>query len=222
MSTVGDATSTAATTGTFSSAISGNGSLGKEEFLTLLVAQLKNQDPLNPQDGTEFTAQLAQFSSLEQLIDMNSSLSVLSETNQTFDRMSALGMIGQTVMAGGNDFAYTGEAVRLGYDLPRDASSVELYVLNDEGVNVATMSLSGDALSEGEHIIGWDGTDDNGAAVASGSYSMSVHAYDGDEKLTVTGLVEGQVVGVDLEDGNSIIVTTAGDLDIADVRHVRD
>ena len=78
--------------------------IGKTEFLTLLVAQLHNQDPLNPQDPTEFTAQLAQYSSLEQQFATNAHLAKMSESSGDVQRLTALTLIGKEVVAESKDF----------------------------------------------------------------------------------------------------------------------
>ena len=73
--------------------------LGKDDFMKLLLAQLKNQDPLNPMDGTDFTAQLAQFSSLEQLSNLNTELKVQSVNQMTLGYAQSVNMIGKEVVA---------------------------------------------------------------------------------------------------------------------------
>ena len=81
------------------------GDLGKEDFLTLLVAQLQNQDPMNPEDATEFTAQLAQFSSLEQLFNINESMESLASAQIQSDRFATMDLIGKTVSYQDGDFS---------------------------------------------------------------------------------------------------------------------
>ncbi|MEE4253115.1 MAG: flagellar hook capping FlgD N-terminal domain-containing protein, partial [Desulfuromusa sp.] len=90
-------------------------SMGKDDFLLLLVAQLENQDPMNPADATEFTSQLAQFSSLEQLENANKSLEGLAAMSSEMERMSALGLIGQDIVAQTSEFHFSGDPLQLGY-----------------------------------------------------------------------------------------------------------
>ena len=87
----------------------GNDIMGKEDFLTLLVAQLQNQDPLNPDDPTEFTAQLAQFSSLEQLFNLNESMDKVATSVNDSQKLSALSMIGKEVAYADSEFTLKGE-----------------------------------------------------------------------------------------------------------------
>ena len=96
--------------------------MGKEDFLKLLVAQLQNQDPLSPDDPTEFTAQLAQFSSLEQLTSLNDSMDNLVNSNANSDRFATLNTIGKNVAYHSADFTFKGEPVELGYQLDGQAT----------------------------------------------------------------------------------------------------
>jgi len=86
------------TTPEYTNATSGADIMGKEDFLTLLVAQLQNQDPMNPDDPTEFTSQLAEFSSLEQLFNLNESIDGLADVQQKSDRLSSMELIGKEVV----------------------------------------------------------------------------------------------------------------------------
>ena len=108
---LGQATTASNASGSTSAADDQN-SMGKEDFLTLLVAQLQNQDPLNPDDPTEFTAQLAQFSSLEQLFTLNESMDNLVASNASSDRLSTLATIGKEVAYHGDTFEYAGLRLR--------------------------------------------------------------------------------------------------------------
>src|SRR5512145_3299493 len=111
-STVQSAT-TAATTA--SSTTSTKNILGKDEFLKMLIAQLKHQDPLNPMDGTAFTAQLAQFSSLEQLQNINTQLTSFTKQQQSLGNTQAVNLIGREVLAKGNAIQAEGKPVDLSY-----------------------------------------------------------------------------------------------------------
>ncbi len=191
-------------------------SMGKEDFLTLLVAQLQNQDPMNPSDATEFTAQLAQFSQLEQLTNVNSSLEGLATMSSEMQRMSALGLIGQDVVAQADEFDFNGESVELGYRLDSPAEDVKLYVLGSSGATLAT--LTAQDTSAGEHFFSWDGTTDTGMPLVAGHYSLVARAVDADEALlNCQTLVQGQVSAVDLSAEPAQLETTAGTFSISKV-----
>lgn len=193
--------------------------LGKEDFLLLLVAQLENQDPMNPSDPTEFTSQLAQFSQLEQLTNVNKSLEDLSAMSTDMERMSALGMIGQDVVAATSSFAFDGDALELGYRLDNPAEEVKLYVLNPSGSTVAT--LTAEETSAGDHFVSWDGNGDLGEPLDPGAYSLVVRALDEDDDvLSSAPLLKGTVEGVDLSSAQTQLETSAGIFTMSKVERV--
>ena len=198
---------------------SGANSLGKDDFLTLMVEQLKNQDPMNPSDATEFTAQLAQFSSLEQLFHVNDNLESMGDTSIEVQRLSALALIGTDVVTTSSEFEFSGSEVLFGYELDAPATEGSLYIRDAAGNTVATCSLT--ELSSGRHFLGWDGTDDNGNSLPEGSYTLGVSAYNGDDAVATTAMVRSRVVGVDLVEGADVLVTTTGEYSLAEVESVR-
>ena len=184
-------------------------SMGKNDFLLLLVAQLENQDPMNPEDATEFTSQLAQFSSLEQLENANKSLEGLGAMNNEMERMSALGLIGQNVIAKTDQFHFSGDSVQLGYRLEAPADDVKLYVLNQTGSTVATISAQ--EKEPGEYFIDWDGLGDTGMPLSQGDYSLVVRAVDDDDNLIQSdSLIKGRVDVVDMSGTTPRLETNAG------------
>lgn len=185
-----------------------NVSMGKDDFLQLLVAQLQNQDPMNPSDPTAFTAQLAQFSQLEQMTNMNESLEGLNTVSSEMERMSALGLIGQDVVAQSEQFHYNGEPMELGYRLEGPAEDVKLYVLNQNGSALATISAPENSM--GDHFLTWDGVGDLGLPLEDGDYSLVVRALDEDDAvINSASLIKGQVQGVDMSNGSQL-ETSAG------------
>ncbi len=184
-------------------------SMGKDDFLQLLVAQLENQDPMNPEDATEFTSQLAQFSSLEQMENANKSLEGLGAMNNEMERMSALGLIGQNVIAQTDQFHFSGDSVQLGYRLDAPADDVKLYVLNQTGSTVATISAQ--EKEPGEYFIDWDGLGDTGMLLSQGNYSLAVRAVDDDDNLIQSeSLIKGRVDVVDMSGATPLLETNAG------------
>jgi flagellar basal-body rod modification protein FlgD len=191
-------------------------SMGKEDFLTLLVAQLQNQDPLNPDDATEFTAQLAQFSSLEQLFTLNESMESLVASNATSDRLSTLSTIGKDVTYHGDKFKYEGNPVEIGYELDGAASDLTL-TLQHNGATIAT--LDGTELTEGSHFITWDGLTEKGEPAPVGDYKIliSAKAVDG-ESVGVAPLIKSEVTGVDMDgDSGGMLITQAGTVKFSDI-----
>lgn len=174
--TVPQATDT--TTSGLSSVSQGN--LDRDDFLLLLVTQLQNQDPLNPLEGHEFAAQLAQFSSVEQLIGIGETLAQNNEANsilaQSINSGVAAGLIGKEVDALSTELSWAGDEVDFGFNLPQTAQSVEVTVLNDAGKPVRTFELG--SRNGGEIDLRWDGRDDGGTELPEGRYTFSVQALD--------------------------------------------
>ena len=219
MATVSSATAAAAGSTTSTSSITEK-AMGKEDFLALLVAQLQNQDPLNPSDPTEFTAQLAQFSSLEQLFTINSNLTEMVNTQTQNSSIYALEMIGQNAVVAGNKFEFSGEATELGFELKNAAKGVTLYVMDQNGVTVKTFEQG--ALSAGSHFAEWDGTNDAGEAVEAGQYRLVASAdYGSDQTLPAQTLVVSEVKGVDFNNETPQIITDLGSYDVTEVKSVR-
>lgn len=197
------------TTNSLNTVESKEDSMGKDDFLLLLVAQLENQDPMNPQDATEFTSQLAEFSSLEQLENANKSLEGLAAMSSEMERMSALGLIGQDVIAQTEQFHFSGDPVQLGYRLETPADNVKLYVLNQTGSTLATISAQ--ETAPGEYFINWDGLSDLSMPVESGDYSLVIRAVDKDDQLIQTNsLIKGRVEVVDMSGVIPRLETSSG------------
>ena len=161
-----------------------NDELGKNDFLRLLVAQLGNQDPTNPMEGREFAAQLAQFTSVEQLTNISGQIQAQQGANdaltQSINSGVATDLIGRTVEAGGTTIQWTdaGEETTIGVDLDAPASEATITIRDAAGNAVHTQTL--DDVSDGSAEITWDGTADGGGTVPEGSYTIDVSATDAD------------------------------------------
>lgn len=199
-----------------------NSVMGKDDFLTLLVAQLQHQDPLNPSESTEFTAQLAQFSSLEQLQNINDSLGNFKVSQSTLNNIQSAGFIGKTVTATGSAFSVEdGRAAPMRFDLTNDADSVYIQIYDNFGSFVDDIDAG--ALKAGEQQVPWDGRDANGTTVADGAYTFTVMAMNGDG--TVVGsssYTTGVVTGIDYQDGNTNLLIHGSQIPIASVIRIEE
>lgn len=212
---------TKASTGKSTAKTTADAVMGKDDFLKLLVAQLKNQDPLSPDDPTAFTAQLAQFSSLEQLTTLNSSMDKLVSSNTSSQSLSTLSTIGKDVTYAGSSFNFTGDSTQLGYKLDSAAASVTLK-LQLNGATVAT--LDGQELSAGNHYITWNGLTKAGLPAASGKYTIVVQAKAADgTSVGASSLIKSEVTGVDLNgDSGSTVITKAGEIAFSSILGISD
>ncbi len=190
--------------------------LGKQDFLALLVAQLQNQDPLNPDNPTEFTAQLAQFSSLEQLFNLNGSMNNIAQSMAHSDQLAMLDAIGKEVAVQQNHFNYTGGPMTLGYQLDAPASKVEITVQRD-GNTIAI--LHGTELGQGNHYITWDGHTQNGSLAADGDYTLTVSAKTTNQNtVAARPLIRSLVTGVNLGENSQqgSLITQSGEIAFTD------
>ena len=179
--------------------------LGRDQFLKLLITQLKHQDPLNPMESVEFTAQLAQFSSLEQLFKLGDSLEDIKTTLFMQEGDNLVHYIGKQVKTGGNGMTVKGgEVEKASYRLDGDGE-VWVDVLDGKGVLVRNLYLGWQ--ERGEHAVPWDGRDASGNTAADGSYVFKVQARDIDGyPLSVQTYMSGQVTGVKYEEGQSFLL----------------
>ena len=201
--------------GALSSLASGNASLSKvnfDTFLKLLVAQLKNQDPLNPLDGTQFTGQIAQFSSLEQQINGNNYLKEILAQRDFGEQSLATSYLGKDVLGPGNALVKTDDSTTFGYEVEKGANRVDVDII-DNATGSVVRSFVGDA-AEGSHTYTWDGKSDNSVALPNGNYTLRVKASDIDGKVITSQpyvygrvnsvLNDGTTVGLELADGRTI------------------
>ena len=181
-------------------ASSSSNGVAKDEFLRLLVAQLQNQDPLTPQDGTEFVAQLAQFASLEQVAETNERLANLEAAQSANLRAGFTNLVGRTVVARTDTFAIPMKASSLSVDLPSSAREVTVTIVDSNGRAVRTLELGGREL--GRTNFDWDGLDDRGTPVSPGTYRMMVSATAADgSPLGASTLVTAPVDSLDFGTG---------------------
>jgi flagellar basal-body rod modification protein FlgD len=174
----------------------GSTALGKDEFLKLLVAQLANQDPTNPQDSTAFVAQLAQFSSLEQQQNTVNRLDTLLLGQATANQTAASTFIGKNVTYQSGQIQLSqGSAPAVQMTLSAPADQVTVAVSDGSGNVVRTMKMG--AAAAGDLAVTWDGTDNNGNVLPDGSYTIAPSAVDASgNPVPITLATAGTVSGV--------------------------
>lgn len=157
----------------------GNSQAGatKEQFLRLLVTQLQHQDPLNPMDAVQFTAQLAQFSLVEQALETNQQLKTLNLYEASANNARAVNLIGREILAQGDKLNINESGVgQLSFKLLGESAQTQVHVYDSAGRLVRTLDLG--KRASGEHSIFWDGLDQQGRALGYGTYSFHVVAKD--------------------------------------------
>lgn len=196
-------TTISSTTGATSTASTDRTTLSQtyDQFLKLLVTQLKNQDPLNPTDSSQFTNQLVQYSQVEQQIKTNDNLTKLINAQNDNAVQSNLKYIGNYVVAESKQVDYTSGTQSFRYSLDKDAKSAT-FTITDSSGNVVR-SIPAEATS-GAHKLSWDGKNTNGVAVPAGIYKISITAPDANGKnVGATTYVDGKITAVTNNGGTS-------------------
>lgn len=195
--------------------------LGKNDFLKMLVAQLHYQDPLNPTESTDFSAQLAQFSSVEQLENISGNLESFIDANflltTSVNNTMAANIIGKNVKAAGNMVYYNGQdPVNIPFKLSQDAASVEIKIYDANGNLVQT--LNGENMSSGDQFLAWDGMDSNGINVSSGNYTIEVNALDSEGNAVISQTyISGEVTGIKYTDQGAMLLLGNLEISFSDV-----
>lgn len=197
------------------------GALGRDDFLNLLVTQLQYQDPLNPMDSTDFTAQLAQFSSLEQLTNMNDQLTALTDTQAALRNSQAVTYIGQTVLCDGNATQIVdGTPEPLHVELASAAAAVYVSIYDATGALRSTYNA--EAMAAGRGSIDWPGTDMDHNLLPDGSYRFEIMAVDSaGNEVAAAPMSSGRVSGVAFEDGEAALMVNGQAIRLEDVLEIR-
>jgi len=194
-----------------------------DTFLTLLTTQLKNQDPLSPQDSTQWVTQLVQFSSVEQQIHQRESLEQMLNLQLAWQSSNAVGYIGKTVQAAGDKTYLTNNSASIRYSLDENAGQVTVTIKDANGKMVRELKSPTTPTTAGSHEITWDGKDKDGVALDDGFYTVSVTALKGqDIPVNATTTFSGVVDSVENANGQVLLHVGNTKLAIGDITLVKD
>lgn len=207
------------TTGTTGAQSAATLSTNFDTFLTILTAQIQNQDPLEPMDSTQLTEQLVQFSGVEQQIRVNTQLETLIAATNSSAGASLSGYLGQEAEIDSAGAQFTGEPVKWRYELPSDASSTTVTVTDAMGK--VLYSKTGE-LKAGSHEFVWNGELNKGGTAATDQpYWISVVAEDANKKaITPKHSLVTNITGVDLTYGEPALTTPAGVFAFSDIKRL--
>jgi len=194
----------------FSNERKANKDLGKNEFLELLVAQLNNQDPLSPQGNGEFIAQLAQFSTVEGVEKLNSSMESIVSGYQSSQALQASSLVGRKVIVPTNRAVVdTSSTFRASLTLPAASSNVYVNVYDNSGAAVSRINLGQQA--PGNVSFMWDGKDAGGNLLPPGTYRFEAQASYGQETKGLATMLPANVDSVTLgQNGGELMLNLAG------------
>lgn len=211
------------TSGTTANPATGKGmsSLGINDFIALMTTQLKYQDPTNPQDSTAFVAQLAQFSNVSGIQEMNSSISSLLDQMRSSQAVTATSLVGHGVLVQADTAAInSGDQLSGEVVTPKGTSNLTITVNDSSGAMVRQFTVP---AIEGTSKFTWDGLNDAGKAVDSGTYQIKAIANVYGKSTSVATALNSKVDSITIDPtDNSLVLNTAnlGSINMADVRRV--
>ncbi|CRI56001.1 flagellar hook assembly protein FlgD [Pseudomonas sp. CCOS 191] len=183
--------------------------LGKDAFLKLLVTQMQHQNPLDPQDNGEFIAQLAQFSSLEGIQTLNSSVNNIIGGIASSQALQATTLVGRSVILETDKAmvdtteSFTGQVV-----VPQNITDGKVEIKDKDGKVVKTISLGEQAKGTADFI--WDGTNDKGEKVDPGQYTFTATTTVDGKAQTMYTLLPAKITSVSFQGGSEMMLTLAG------------
>ena len=213
--------SNAANGASASSSVAGGNSAADigNRFLTLLVTQLKNQDPMNPLDNAQITSQLAQLSTVDGINKMNDSMTALAAQFQASQALQGASLIGHQVLAQGSVLSLGSAGAAGGVDLASSADQVKVDVLNSAGNTVRTLNLG--QQPAGLAQFAWDGLDASGNGLAQGNYSFKVTATAAGNKVDATPYSLAQVQSVSMtSSGLNVDLSNLGSLGLDKIKQI--
>lgn len=183
-----------------------NAAAAKEQFLTLLVAQISHQNPMKPMDDKDLITQLAQFSSVEQAIETNSRLASLQQAQAASARLGLASWVGKDAAAQTRHIHMDPAQgqVPLAFTLDNSANDVKLSIMDESGTVVHNINAG--ALAPGAHALAWDGRLPTGQSLPQGDYTVRVTAQDrSGNTVPVHQEIRGTIHGVDFEGNESFV-----------------
>ena len=224
MSTVGSTTDATAALAALAAAKDANGTKAADDpqskFLKLLVAQLKNQDPLNPVDNAQMTSQMAQISTVTGIDKLKTTLQQMATSFNASQSVQATAMIGRNVLVPGSELHLQNGAAQGGVSLTQPVDKLTVSILDASSQVLHTVDLGAQAAA-GVVSFQWDGVTDSGAAAVPGSYSFKVEAVQGGNKIDAVALSLGLVTGVTQgASGTLLNVSGKAPVAVSDVKQV--
>lgn len=192
----------------------------QSNFLTLLVTQLKNQDPTNPMDNSQLTTQLAQINTLSGIEKLNTTLGSISGQINSGQSLQASTLIGHGVMVDGSQVLVgSSQTTPFGLSLTQASTATTATISDSSGKVVQTINLG--ALSAGVHTFSWDGSQADGTTAADGKYSVAISASNASGQLVAQPLNYALVNGVTNDTSGAVLdLGTMGTTTVANVRQI--
>lgn len=201
----------------------GNKEMDKDAFFKLMMAQLKNQDPTNPLKNHEMAAQLAQFSTLEQMTNMNTTLKEMKAGTKPTEQFQALNLIGKQVAGDSSKIARSDvdKEHDFVFNLPQDAKTTEVKVINSKGDIIREFNFN--ELKSGENKITWNGETADGRKAPKGDYLFQIESVGSNgQKISVKTDFEGVISGMSFTNEGPILQVGKQSIRLKDIRQFSD
>jgi flagellar basal-body rod modification protein FlgD len=194
--------------------------LGKDDFMKLFIAQMQAQDPLNPQDATQMSAQMAQFNSLEQMMNLNKSLDTMIKGQSTDRAVSMVNYVGKEVDIGNGLLKWDkNKLTKSTFEIDQPLANAAVEVRDGSGQIVSQEDLGN--LMPGEHNVKWTGKMKDGNTANSGIYNFAIIAKTTDgQEVAVPIKTKVKVTGIDMQAEGGAFFTEVGKIDIKDIASV--
>ena len=191
----------------------------EDRFLKLLVAQLKNQDPLSPMDNAQVTSQMAQISTVSGIDKLNATLQAMTGSMAATQPVQAAGLVGHKVLVPGSSLALADGAAAAGFSLGQPVDQLTVIIRDSIGGVLHQVNLG--AQKAGMQTFAWDGVADNGQMAVNGTYTFEVSGMAAGKKVAAQTLVLGRVDAVRPDkDGVKLTLGGFGDASLSDVQQI--
>ena len=192
----------------------------KDDFLKLLVTQMKYQDPMNPMDSAQMTSQIAQLNTVEGINQLNATVTSLQASLMASQSLQSASLIGKTILADGNSISLSNGSANLSIRLEGAAESVVVDVMNTSGRIIKSTDLGANAA--GIKSFTWDGSTNEGGTAPNGQYTFQVNAKKLNQTVAVKPLIQATVSGVEITSaGPQLSLNNGTNIAMSTIRGVR-
>lgn len=192
----------------------------QERFMSLLVAQLKNQDPLAPMDNAQITSQMAQLNTVTGIQNLNSTMQGMAAALQSNQTLQSTAMLGRAVLTEGNDVRLVEGVASGSVDLAQTVDTLKVNIMNSRGELIRSLDMG--SQPKGVHEFSWDGLDAEGNPMSDGLYKFEIEAKAAGQNAAFTPLSLAVVVGLRNMDGGipKLLTSNGEEIAFADIKQV--
>ncbi|MEY3808023.1 MAG: basal-body rod modification protein FlgD [Pseudomonadota bacterium] len=197
------------------------GAADQAQFMSLLLAQMKNQDPTAPMSNSDMSAQMSQLNMVTGINHLNATMTGMATGLQSSQATQAAGLLGKNVLVPGGNLQLTNGQAQMGAELTQAVEDLKVTVSDSTGNVVQTIDLG--PQSAGILNLAWDGSTSAGTTAANGAYTFELSATQGGLPVTPTALSAGTVANVSLSSAGAIDISVppAGNFSLTDIRQIR-